>query len=190
MNLVMRTVLTSSQHHLSSDELTETYKAIYMDLRPNFPHCWNEILLRKIIAAALNIVERYGQHTQHESHSQAEHRHFNQLNVLCPLVLHLEYDLGRGILSPDETPTCARDFCLFFIKRAPCRCFDEQKRRLKVLPRTDSCHYQACKKPDSHSNLQECSKCRRTAYCSAECQRKDWPTHKEDCKWLRKMDTS
>ena len=195
MNLVMRTVLTMPQHFLSSDQLNENYLAIMVDLHTNFRNCWNEILLRKVIAAALNIIESYvgssGVYSQHELQSHADaargHRHFNQLNVLYPLVLHLEYGAGRGFVSPDETPTCPRDLGLFFIKRAPCHCFDEQKRRLEDSIRTDFCQYHACRKLDSYVQLKVCAKCSRQSYCSAECQRKDWPTHKEDCKMWRKM---
>ncbi|KAG9089693.1 hypothetical protein FRC06_001426 [Ceratobasidium sp. 370] len=30
-------------------------------------------------------------------------------------------------------------------------------------------------------NLSACSKCKKARYCSASCQRQDWPTHKKDC---------
>ncbi len=35
-------------------------------------------------------------------------------------------------------------------------------------------------KPDGGSLLQ-CSRCRSVKYCSAACQRQDWPTHKPSC---------
>jgi hypothetical protein len=30
--------------------------------------------------------------------------------------------------------------------------------------------------------LKTCSKCKRVAYCSKECQKKDWEDHKKDCR--------
>ena len=30
--------------------------------------------------------------------------------------------------------------------------------------------------------LKTCSKCKRVAYCSKECQKKDWEDHKYDCR--------
>jgi hypothetical protein len=30
--------------------------------------------------------------------------------------------------------------------------------------------------------LKTCSKCKRVAYCSKECQKKDWEGHKKDCR--------
>lgn len=36
-----------------------------------------------------------------------------------------------------------------------------------------------CSKID---NLKMCSRCKKVSYCNEECQRKDWNTHKNDCK--------
>lgn len=36
-----------------------------------------------------------------------------------------------------------------------------------------------CKKKE---NLKSCSRCKKVHYCSVECQKKDWNTHKQDCK--------
>ena len=30
--------------------------------------------------------------------------------------------------------------------------------------------------------LRTCSKCKRVAYCSKECQKKDWEGHRKDCR--------
>ena len=36
--------------------------------------------------------------------------------------------------------------------------------------------------PSSSSKLLLCGGCRAASYCSAECQRRDWPNHKVQCK--------
>jgi splicing suppressor protein 51 len=39
----------------------------------------------------------------------------------------------------------------------------------------------ACKKGQPEVSLMECSKCSTTLYCSQECQKADWNTHKQTC---------
>jgi hypothetical protein len=38
------------------------------------------------------------------------------------------------------------------------------------------------------SGQKKCSKCKQVTYCSEECQRKDWPKHKLDCREQEKTD--
>lgn len=40
------------------------------------------------------------------------------------------------------------------------------------------CQWHACKNTDSH---QQCGKCNSVMYCSRECQKLDWPMHRDDC---------
>lgn len=44
------------------------------------------------------------------------------------------------------------------------------------------CHVCATTKSKVGSGLQKCSRCKTAFYCSTECQRKDWGTHKNVCK--------
>lgn len=50
-----------------------------------------------------------------------------------------------------------------------------------------ACAYMACPRRVSSATsekierLMRCSRCKITAYCSAECQKLDWPSHKEKC---------
>lgn len=37
------------------------------------------------------------------------------------------------------------------------------------------------------SKLQRCSACKVVRYCSAACQKRDWPTHRDECKALKAM---
>jgi len=39
----------------------------------------------------------------------------------------------------------------------------------------------ACDLCHSHQNVKSCASCHVRAYCSRECQVKDWPTHKQTC---------
>lgn len=46
----------------------------------------------------------------------------------------------------------------------------------------------ACYSPPASepaSKLQRCSACKVVRYCSAGCQRRDWPTHRDECKALK-----
>ena len=39
----------------------------------------------------------------------------------------------------------------------------------------------ACNVCDSETNLKRCARCKKVAYCSRNCQKKDWKTHQEKC---------
>ncbi|KAJ7458787.1 hypothetical protein B0H11DRAFT_2242830 [Mycena galericulata] len=42
-----------------------------------------------------------------------------------------------------------------------------------------ACHF--CRKPSKRKELMTCKKCQRVNYCSVECQRGEWPEHKQTC---------
>ncbi|KAI9003810.1 hypothetical protein DFJ74DRAFT_693796 [Hyaloraphidium curvatum] len=44
------------------------------------------------------------------------------------------------------------------------------------------CHLCGKGSKDVERDLQRCSRCTLTYYCSGECQKKDWPRHKPDCR--------
>eukprot|EP01116_Phalansterium_solitarium_P009554 TRINITY_DN23760_c0_g1_i1.p1 TRINITY_DN23760_c0_g1~~TRINITY_DN23760_c0_g1_i1.p1 ORF type:complete len:177 (-),score=4.41 TRINITY_DN23760_c0_g1_i1:167-697(-) len=60
---------------------------------------------------------------------------------------------------------------------------EEVARRLQLLreprPRVDSTHCTKCR--TVMKQKMACSRCLKTFYCGAECQRSHWPTHKPDC---------
>jgi splicing suppressor protein 51 len=60
--------------------------------------------------------------------------------------------------------------------------------KLQILtcpPTEDSCEY--CDKTAANAvveRLQQCAGCKLTLYCSKECQKADWKTHKKECRTL------
>lgn len=62
-------------------------------------------------------------------------------------------------------------------KNIPCSCLAEERAAAKAAPRTDMCYY--CRKQDTEVKLLVCSRCKLAAYCSPDCQRKDWKEHKQ-----------
>ncbi|KAI0041004.1 hypothetical protein FA95DRAFT_1565845 [Auriscalpium vulgare] len=48
------------------------------------------------------------------------------------------------------------------------------------IPLSGSCA--KCNKPNDIDHMKKCGACQLTRYCSAACQRSDWPRHKEFCK--------
>lgn len=44
------------------------------------------------------------------------------------------------------------------------------------------CH---CCQKTSDEKLPTCSRCKIVGYCNRECQRKDWPKHKLECKLFK-----
>ncbi len=55
------------------------------------------------------------------------------------------------------------------------------------LPASDASdhHDSASATPSASSKLQRCSGCKVVRYCSGACQRRDWPTHRDECKALK-----
>ena len=73
----------------------------------------------------------------------------------------------------------------FFRKRIPCKCLDKRYKEVKSIVKMGLCMNLACPLPDGQverSKLMKCEQCRYMQYCSSECQKADWPLHKETCK--------
>ena len=72
----------------------------------------------------------------------------------------------------------------FFKKRIPCKCLDKRYKEVKSIAKMGLCDNRSCPLPDNkieRSKLMNCEQCLVAQYCSIECQKADWPLHKEDC---------
>ena len=72
----------------------------------------------------------------------------------------------------------------FFKKRIPCKCLDKIRKEVKSIVKMSICNNTDCPLPDrkaERSKLLECQRCRAVFYCSIECQKAAWRTHKGYC---------
>ena len=54
---------------------------------------------------------------------------------------------------------------------------------VEALTQTESPDWKKCKHCKIEKlKMQKCSVCKSARYCSVECQRADWPSHKKCCK--------
>ena len=78
----------------------------------------------------------------------------------------------------------------FLRKRIPCKCLDEKYKEVKSMTKIGVCANRDCaltrSKRVAQSDMFFCARCREVCYCSHECQKANWPHHKEFCKrWAR-----
>lgn len=76
----------------------------------------------------------------------------------------------------DAKNGCTSTLAKFICKRLPCFCLEKLYRR---KPRTGVC--ENCGGRRRASQLMVCSGCNYVQYCSVQCQRVDWPSHKKCC---------
>ena len=82
----------------------------------------------------------------------------------------------------------------FFHKRNGCECLKKKYCELRNQTSMGNCYY--CRESFERKKLMLCVQCKNSQYCSKECQRAHWPTHrkfceeKEFCNDVRGIDTS
>jgi hypothetical protein len=72
----------------------------------------------------------------------------------------------------------------FFRRRIPCSCLDEKYQEVKLITKMGLCYNPQCSHPDwevERSKTMYCSRCRCVTYCSRQCQKADWLSHKSIC---------
>ena len=97
---------------------------------------------------------------------------------------------GCSIDLKDANGFCARDMLFHSIPDLPRSPFLEEFILLKIEKCRQKAQLNRCafcqkrQKDDSNSKLRfsHCSRCTMVVYCSEECQRKDWKSHKPMCK--------
>jgi hypothetical protein len=72
-----------------------------------------------------------------------------------------------------------REVTKFFHKRNSCNCLKEKYERLKTQTKMGQCIY--CEQSYERKKLMICTQCQVAQYCSAECQRGHWPSHRDGC---------
>ncbi len=77
-----------------------------------------------------------------------------------------------------------RTLVKYLKKNIPCKCLDEKYKEVKSITKMGFCFNPQCSIPNGmveRSKMFYCTRCREVNYCSAECQKADWPEHKEFC---------
>ena len=74
-----------------------------------------------------------------------------------------------------------------FRKRTPCKCLDKRYKEVKSIVKMGTCDNLSCPRPGGkteRSKLMKCEQCRMVDYCSIECQKAAWASHKKYCNAL------
>ena len=72
----------------------------------------------------------------------------------------------------------------FFRKRITCNCLDNKYKEVQSIAKIGFCSNPNCILPDkkiARGKMMSCTQCRRSSYCSRECQVAHWPKHKQLC---------
>jgi len=72
-------------------------------------------------------------------------------------------------------------------KRIPCSCLDERYKEVKSVKKLGICFNFDCPIPGrkvERGKMLNCTVCGEANYCSRECQKAHWSTHKKECQRL------
>ena len=103
--------------------------------------------------------------------------------VVAQTVLYYERAPGFQSKLIDLCEDCKREVVKFFHKRNGCTCLKKRYDRLRTQTKVGTCSF--CHKECERKKLMICNQCTIIQYCSQECQRGDWPRHRDWCEQLR-----
>ncbi|GKY91768.1 hypothetical protein MPSEU_000148500 [Mayamaea pseudoterrestris] len=136
------------------------------------PFYCDPIFLRKIVAAALMQLEKNMKITPY-------------LASLAVQIMLAESMVEETVIDGatiSNVCACEANALLFFLDRASCSCFAQQKEATLALPETECCVFKGCAKIIERYKMLMCANCKASAYCSKECQANDWKDgHKRMC---------
>ena len=78
----------------------------------------------------------------------------------------------------------------FCRKRIPCSCLDEKYKEVKSVKKMGFCYNPSCSQPErmvERIKMFTCTRCGEANYCSVQCQRADWKSHKTHCNTYAEM---
>jgi hypothetical protein len=103
---------------------------------------------------------------------------------------HIAVRLHKRKATIDATKAlelhCADEHTLvqYLRKGIPCNCLDEKYNEVKSITKMGLCFNDQCSIPNGmvkRKSMVYCTRCRKSNYCSRECQVANWPSHKELC---------
>lgn len=127
----------------------------------------------------------------HAHHSAAYACMFEQWRAVKCGALNDYFRSHHGKIEELSSGTCDEHTVVsFFKKRIPCKCLDKRYTEVKSIVKMGLCNNQGCTLSDrkaERSKLMHCEQCRLVYYCSIECQKAAWPSHREFCVAVSKV---
>lgn len=87
----------------------------------------------------------------------------------------------RDLMSSGDN---LREITKFYHTRSGCHCLEETYAHLRRTDEKQGLCYQ-CQTRNERKKLLVCTRCRIAQYCSTDCQRLHWPSHKDFCNQTR-----
>ena len=148
----------------SKDNMTPLHLAVYYD---HLDLCI--VLIEK--GADVNAKDQYNVNPLYYANLN------NHLEIEELIESTLEFACGICCESLDcfLAPCCEQEICR--------KCWDKWDPSKKGCPFCrEKIHISQCEICSKTENLKRCTVCKKVRYCSVACQRKDWSSHKKECK--------